>query len=97
MKLTEQEVMDVAHLARLNLSQEEIPKYQDSLGQILTEINKINEASVSADEEILICPTTNENFYNEDVVKDMITKEEAFLNSKNSNGEYIIVPKVIHD
>lgn len=97
MKLTEKEVKDVAHLARLQLTEEEVPKYQEALGQILTEINKINEANITPEEALLIAPTTNQNCYNEDEVRDMITKEDAFSNSKNSNGMYIVVPKVVND
>ncbi len=96
-KLSINQVRDVAHLARLTLKEEEVMKYQKELGQILTEIEKINQAEVSEDEEMLICPTTNENFYNSDEVKDMITREDAFSNSKNSNGMYIVVPKVVNE
>ena len=59
-KLSINQVRDVAHLARLTLKEEEVMKYQKELGQILTEIEKINQAEVSEDEEMLICPTTNE-------------------------------------
>lgn len=96
-KLSIKQVRDVAHLARLTLREQDIMKYQKELGQILTEIDKINQAEVKEDEEMLICPTTNENFYNSDEVKDMVTKEDVFSNSKNSNGMYIVVPKVVNE
>ena len=58
-KLSIKQVRDVAHLARLTLREQDIMKYQKELGQILTEIDKINQAEVKEDEEMLICPTTN--------------------------------------
>lgn len=97
MKLTEAEVQNVAHLARLNVKKEESEKYQVTLGQIMTEIDKIIEAKIDEEEEILICPTENKNLYNGDEVSDMIGKKEAFCNSKNTNGDYIVVPKVLND
>lgn len=94
--LKKEEVNAVAHLARLKIKEEEIQKYADDLGKILTEIDKINDANVIGD-TILIRPSTNQNCFDEDEVDGMITKEEAFLNSKCSNGEYIVVPKVLND
>lgn len=94
--LTKDEVMHVANLAKLNISDEEITRYGEQLRDILTEIDKINEVKLETD-SILIAPTKNKNTYKEDVVGTMISKEEIFKNAKNEDGEYIVVPRVIND
>lgn len=93
--LTEEQVLHVANLARLNVNQEEITKYGIQLKDILTEINKINNVNITGD--IMISSCDNHNMYKEDEVKKGITKEEMFSNAKNNDGEYIIVPKVLND
>ena len=50
-KLTKEEVMHVAKLARIEIDDDELAMYQVKLKQILNEIEKINECSLRADEE----------------------------------------------
>ena len=64
-ELTKEEVLHVAHLARIDVAEEDINKYKIQLKQILDEINRINELDVDGD--ILISPTDNKNVYREDV------------------------------
>ena len=42
-KLTREEVLHVAHLARINISEEEIEMYQMNLKQMIDEIDKIKD------------------------------------------------------
>ena len=86
-------VKHIASLAKLNIKDEEMEKYQKQLGDILTEIEKILEVDVNDD--IMISPSDNENCYSNDLVGNHISKEEAFLNSKSVKGDYIAVPKVL--
>lgn len=96
-KLNTTEVLHVADLARLNVLENEIAKYGEQLGSILTEIEKITKVDISEDGEILIAPTTNQNIYKEDIESTMLTKEEIFKNTKNEDRDYLVVPKVIND
>ena len=41
-KLTREEVLHVAHLARIGLTEEEIKKFQVQLKTLLNEVEKIN-------------------------------------------------------
>ena len=52
-RLSKEEVMHVANLARIKITEEEIEKYQVDLKTLLNEVEKINEV-VGYDEEILI-------------------------------------------
>ncbi len=95
-KLSKELVSHVAKLARLKISEEEIVKYQSQLGNILNEINKIDNANIS-ENEILIAPTTNKNVLREDKVGEMIDIIDAFKNVNNINGDYIEVVGVINE
>jgi aspartyl-tRNA(Asn)/glutamyl-tRNA(Gln) amidotransferase subunit C len=94
-KLDKKTVLHVANLAKLSIDDKEIEKYSVQLTSILTEIDKINKVDIDCNKDILIAPTTNTNCFSEDIVKDMLNKDEVFKNANKANEEYIIVPKVI--
>lgn len=96
-KLTREQVLHVANLARLNVADDEVIRYGEQLSDILTEIEKITMVEINPNTDILIAPTTNINKYKEDLEGSMLTKEEIFKNTKNTDGRYIIVPKVVND
>ena len=97
-RLSEEELMHVASLARLELSTEEIAKFATDLPLILDDIEKI-KAVILDDEtrDIMISPSQNTNEYHIAGVLEKVRKEEALRNSKLSDGDYVVVPKVIHD
>jgi len=92
--INKEKVEHIAKLARLSIDEQEIPKYEQQLGDILTEIEKIVSVPIG-NEEIMISPTKNENCYREDIIGTHINKEEALKNTKHRKGDYIAVPKVI--
>lgn len=92
--ISEEQVRHIANLAKLNVKDSEMEKYQKQLSDILTEIEKIVEVDIEED-EIMISPTENKNNYSEDIIEQHISKEDAFLNAKRTKGDYIAVPKVI--
>jgi aspartyl-tRNA(Asn)/glutamyl-tRNA(Gln) amidotransferase subunit C len=53
-KLSKEEVLHVANLARLNVKEEEIEKYSKQLSDILTEIDKITSVDIDEEGEVLI-------------------------------------------
>lgn len=95
--LTREEVDHVADLARLHVDESEYPKYQKQLYDILSEVNKIESVDVEGETEIMISPSTNTNCYSSDIVGPMLSKEEVFKNVKHSNGDFIVVPRVINE
>lgn len=58
-KLSKEEVLRVAELGRLSLTEEEIDKFSYQLKELFTEINKINEINLEV-KETLISPYTND-------------------------------------
>lgn len=97
-KLSEVELMHVANLARLSLSDSEKEKFASDLPLILHDIKRIKEVTLhDVSDDIMISPSKNENEYHEVIEIEKIRKEEALKNSKLSDGNYVVVPKVIHD
>jgi aspartyl-tRNA(Asn)/glutamyl-tRNA(Gln) amidotransferase subunit C len=94
MKITRKEVEYVAHLARLNLGQQELEKMTEQLDKILSYVEKLDELDT---ENIL--PTTHafsiSNAFRDDDVRDSLSQEEALANCPKQNGECFIVPRII--
>lgn len=97
-KISEQELNHVANLAKLILSNEEREKYAIDFVTIMNDIEKLNRVDLSdVTDEIMISSTTNINEYHHVEKIESIRKEEALKNSKLSDGDYVVVPQIIHD
>lgn len=94
MALTKEEVLNVAKLARLEFSPEEIVKYQTELNDILNYIDMLNEVDVN-ETEILSQINNDVNNLREDIVKPSLSVEEALSNAPESIDGSLIVPKVM--
>ena len=92
--LSKEEVLHVADLARINITNDEIERYQNQLNQILNEMQRINEVNIE-DDEILISPSKNVNVYREDIPNN--EEEDVLKNAPKRNGNYIEVKRVIND
>lgn len=95
--LTKEEVDHVADLARLHVDAKEYELYEKQLFDILNEIEKIEKVDIKGETEIMISPSTNINCYSKDQVGPMLTHDDIFKNVKHSNGDYIVVPRVVGD
>ncbi len=92
-ELTREEVLHVAHLARIDVTEEDINKYKIQLKQILDEINRINELDVDGD--ILISPTDNKNVYREDI--GINEDVDVLRNAPKKSGNYIEIKRFVND
>lgn len=95
-KLTKEEVLHVANLARLELKDEEIEEYSIKLKEILNKIDEINDLDIPTD-DILIAPTTNKCSTHDDVASGMLTKDEVLANAPHKYDPYIEVRGVFND
>ena len=93
-KLTREEVLHVADLARIKVSEEEIEKYQVDLKKLLKEVEKINQVE-GYDDEILINSWHNEVELRKDEVGEMLDSKEVLKNAPRHSGNYISIPVVI--
>ena len=92
-ELTREEVLHVAHLARIDVTEEDINKYKIQLKQILDEINRINELDVDGD--IHISPTDNKNVYSKD--EGINEDVDVLRNAPKKSGNYIEIKRFVND
>ena len=94
MAAPELDVRYVARLARLELSEEEIAKYQAQLSDVLTFVEALRQVDVSAVE-----PTAHAgavfNVFREDTVQPSFTSKEALANAPRQANDLFVVPKVL--
>jgi len=94
MKISTEEVRQVAHLARLEMNQDEIDSLTSQLDQILSYVDKLNELDTSG-----VIPTTHslslQNAFREDTVRPSLEQDHALANAPEENGEAFVVPKII--
>ena len=93
-KLTKEEVLHVADLAKIKLTEEEIEKYQIQLKKLLNDVEKINEV-IGYDDEILIAPWESNTIFRSDEAGTMLEASEVLKNAPRHSGNYISVPVVI--
>ena len=94
MKITREEVLHVAKLARLNLSEEETEKLQSDMESIIEFANTLNELDTEG-----VVPTAHarpmSNAFREDVIKESYDREEMLKNAPESEDGGFAVPKVV--
>jgi len=93
-KLTKEEVKHVAHLARIEIDENEMENYQIKLKQLMDGISKIDDIKV-ADEDILITPINHYCPLREDVVGVMLDAKTALKNVPHKSGNFIDVPLIL--
>lgn len=93
-KLSREEVLHVADLARIKLTEEEIEKFQVQLKQLLNDVEKINKVQ-GYDDDILIACWENNAELRKDEPGEMLNPKEVLENAPRHSGNYIAVPVVI--
>lgn len=94
MKIDQELVDKIAHLARLEFRDEQKVKIEQDLNRILSFMESLNEVDTS-NVEPLIYMSEEQNVFRDDVVKQTISHEEALKNAPKKDSDYFRVPKVI--
>lgn len=94
MKITREEVLHVAKLARLELTGEEVERMTGQLDAILSYVAKLEELDTTG---VSVTTHTQQvvNAFREDEVRPSLPRERALANGPEQNGETFVVPKVI--
>ena len=92
--LTEEEVMHVAHLARIEITPEELVKYQKDLKILFDEIDKIKDLD-DFDDDKMFSPCEN-NFNLNDKMHD-VEKDNLLLNVPKKKGNFVEVPVMVNE
>ena len=95
MKIDLETIEKVAHLARLEVKDEEKQGLLDDMNNILTFMDKLNEVNTD-DVQPLIYMNDEVNVLREDKVIPTISREDALKNSPEQDGKFFRVAKVIN-
>jgi len=92
--ISREEVLHIAKLAKLKLSEEEVDLFREQLGKILEYFKKLEEVDTEGVEPLKHVIVT-ENVFREDESQDSVPPEEALKNAPKRRDDYFEVPKVI--
>jgi aspartyl-tRNA(Asn)/glutamyl-tRNA(Gln) amidotransferase subunit C len=95
MSLTRNDVENIAHLARLAITAEELPVYVGSLSKILSFVEQLNAADTSAVEPMAHPLADQVQRLRPDVVVDTNQREKYQRNAAQVEAGLYLVPKVI--
>ncbi|MFN0051212.1 MAG: Asp-tRNA(Asn)/Glu-tRNA(Gln) amidotransferase subunit GatC [Planctomycetales bacterium] len=93
-KLTRAEVLKVAALARLKLSDAELDDCTAKLASILEYVELLNEVNTD-DVEPLVHAVELSNVFREDVVQPSLPLAAALANAPKTDGQYFLVPQIL--
>ena len=94
MEIKREEVMHIANLSNLNLSDAEIDKYTEDMKAIVEFANKVNEIDTSSVKETAFA-TDSVNVFRKDEIKTSMDRKELLQNAPSSNGEAYSIPHVL--
>ncbi len=94
MAISREQVLHIARLARVELSDDEVERYREDLSSILDYVDKLAELDVEGVE-----PTTHavalESRLREDAVEQRLSHEDVLNNAPDSEDGQFRVPKVV--
>jgi aspartyl-tRNA(Asn)/glutamyl-tRNA(Gln) amidotransferase subunit C len=89
--ISRDEVLHVARLARLELSEAEVERFQEQLSAILESVSKVSELDLS-DVPPTAHPLEIANAWGEDVSRASLTLDEVFANAPDRDDDHFRVP-----
>jgi aspartyl-tRNA(Asn)/glutamyl-tRNA(Gln) amidotransferase subunit C len=94
MAITREEVLHVAKLVRLELTDDEVERLTEQLGAILEAVSKVSQLDLSD-----VPPTSHPlevvNAWGEDEPRPSLTLEEVFANAPAREGDLFKVPPTV--
>ena len=94
MKIDRATIEKIAHLARLEIDEKDIPKMMEDMSKMVSFVEKLNEVDTEGVEP-LTTMSHEINALREDVVKDQLSREEVLKNAPKKDNEFFRVPKVL--
>jgi aspartyl-tRNA(Asn)/glutamyl-tRNA(Gln) amidotransferase subunit C len=90
-RITRDEVLHVARLARLELSDDEVARFQEQLSNILEAVSKVSELDLAG-----VPPTAHPleiaNAWREDEPRPCLPLDDVFANAPDRDEDYFRVP-----
>lgn len=94
MSITKDNVLHVAGLARLELSEGEVEKYEAELNDVLKFMDKLNELDIQGIEPTAHVLEIN-NVFREDIVEESFGVEDILFNAPDREDDYFKVPSIL--
>ncbi len=94
MTISREDVLHIAKLARLNLSEKEIKTYSSQLSDILNYVQKLGELNVD-NVEPMKHVLNMVNVMREDKDLSSLSREDVLNNAPEHDGEFFKVPRVL--
>jgi aspartyl-tRNA(Asn)/glutamyl-tRNA(Gln) amidotransferase subunit C len=92
-QISREEVLHVARLARLALTEEEVERFRDQLSAILEAVGKVSELDLEG-----VPPTSHPldlvNVFAEDEPRPSLSRDDALANAPDPEGGFFGVPPV---
>jgi len=88
------EVLKVASLARLSLSDQEIDEFGKQLTQILGYVETLNEVDVEGATPMPHA-VDERNVFRKDQPHESLTREAALSNAPQTDGQFFLVPQIL--
>ena len=92
-QVNEKLVKEIASLARLDLSKEEIEMFVSQFRDILDYVSILNEVDTD-DVPPAYLSSANKSVTREDVIEKSVPTEEFLSNAPQSKDDYIVIPRV---
>jgi len=93
--LTPQQVENVARLARLSLSADEVERFGEQLSSILDYIEKLQQLDVSGVQPTTHAVGVTSTPLRDDEQRPSLSPDEALANAPQRDGTYFLVPRII--
>jgi len=98
MKLSKEEVLKLAKLSRLQLSDAEIARFQDEISAILSyvqQLDDIDTTGLSATYQVTGLTSQDDNATRDDVITEQASYESLMKNVSEQEGRHIKVKRMI--
>lgn len=93
-RISRDDVAHVAHLARLELTEEELERYTEQLAAILDHADDVASLDTAG-----VAPTAHplplENVLRDDVVRPSLDRDEVLAQAPAAEGEFFRVPRIL--
>jgi aspartyl-tRNA(Asn)/glutamyl-tRNA(Gln) amidotransferase subunit C len=94
LKIKKDEVLHVAHLARLEFTEAETEKFTSQMNDILLYMDMLNRVDTAG-----VAPMTHaiaqKNAFRDDRITESLPQEQTLANAPDARGDFFRVPKVI--
>lgn len=94
MKITDEIVDHIAHLARLEFIGEDKKEIKKDMEKIITFMDQLNTVDTDGVEPLLFM-SDSVNVLREDIAQITISKEQALKNAPKKDSDYFRIPKVL--